>query len=215
MDLEELLIKDRIAFESKVAAKTDPSEQSLAGGRLFNCFIDDMIGSKESFIHVIPRVDAFMLNCVKHKVAEPLVMFVLRSTISAEKQYANRQALVEYYRSIKAPEPLTSLAVLKELPNASEYTTRRENLLARKANGFNVAELIQLKKLCHEYQDWLESVNNERAFMNPKNYPTRDQLRVRDNILESIREVATPDLLLKLVAQVLRTELLKTEDSAE
>ena len=216
MDLEKVLAEDRVKFETKVAVAETPEEQYKAGISLYTSFFPTPYSKSEQYVIMGFRIDAFMHLCVKHAVCSDIVLHVLRSTVSSADKFINRAALAEYCTTFPSPGPLfteslkVSDALLTKPKLNNEYILRKQQLTddLDKHNRTTVrpdrAKVVELEKLCEEYQDWLRRMRLGSKSMDPKNYPPKDELRIRDNIRAKIMDVATPDLLLQMAVQVLQ-----------
>lgn len=215
MDLEKVLAEDRVLFETQVAAVSDPREQTTAGMNLYHRLIGYMGYTGSELDRLTARIDAFMHLCVKYKVCKELAGLILRSVYSGSK-FNNRDALIEYFNTFPPTEPLfteslkVSYSLLTEPTLNNEYVMRKQRAMNdlyehnRTTMRPDRAKVVELEKLCEEYQDWLRRMRLGRKNMDPKNYPSQDELRVRDSIRAKIMEVATPDLLLQMAVQVLQ-----------
>lgn len=216
MDLEKVLAEDRIKFEAEVALAETPEEQYKAGISLFNSLFPTPYSKFEHYAATGPRVDAFMNLSVKYAVCKGVVLHILRSTVSSADKFVNRAALVEYFNTFHPTGPLfteslnASDALLTEPKLNNEYILRKQQIMNdlyehdRTTVRPDRAKVVELEKLCEEYQDWLRRMRLGRKNMDPKNYPPKDELLIRDNIRAKIMEVATPDLLLQMAVQVLQ-----------
>lgn len=210
MDLEKVLAEDRVAFETKVATETDQATQLVEGIKLRDRFIGDVHDPRTQVQYLVARIDAFMGLCIKYKVCKELVMHTLRASYSGSN-FTNRDALIAYFKTFPSVGPLYTgnTDIHSELPQNSEYFARKQGLFEMLGEQQMTtmrpsrAKVVELEKLCQEYQDWLRSIRLGSVKADPKNYPTKDQLRVRDGIREKILAAATPDLILQLAMHAL------------
>lgn len=206
MDLEKVLAEDRVKFETKVAIAETPEEQYKAGMSLFNSIFPTPYSKFEQYVATGPRVDAFMNLCVKYAVCSGIVLHVLRATVSSADKFVNRAALSEYSTTFPSPPLFTGTL---DIADTREYIGRKQGLFEMLGEQQMTtmrpsrAKVVELEKLCQEYQDWLRSIRLGSVKADPKNYPTKDQLRVRDGIREKILAAATPDLILQLAVHAL------------
>lgn len=187
MTLEELLVEDRVRFETRVVPLNDDKErQDSEAVALFNDMVGIFAEAGPRLVYVKQRLDAFMHQLVKYKIGPTAGLYVLRATISTATEYPNRKALGEYVSTFPSPTLTGST------------TVESDHLFHKRATvGMNT--LRELKGLCSEYEDWLDRMHELAPTANPKNHPTTQQLRERDAIRLKINNLATPNVISALV----------------
>lgn len=193
MNYKDIIAQDRVNFEGALE-NSDPARQSTTLIQQFHAMFTPLCTSLSVRDKLVARVDAFMGLLVEHEVSLDVCMQVLRSTISSKEEFSNYKALRN--RVMEAINSKPGL-VRKRIASTTKPFT---GVSVRSVEG-DLAKITKLQGMVKEYQDWTSTMSQQRLHGNydPKNQPSKDQLRVRDSLMADIQAELDVPFLARLL----------------
>lgn len=181
MSYEDLIAFDRANFEAALE-NGDPARQNTFLIQQFHAMFTPLCTSLSARSKLVARVNAFMGLLVEHEVSLDVCREVLYSVRRSKEEFSNYKALRN--RALEAVCSNQGL-VRKRIASTTKPFT---GVSVRSVEG-DLAKITKLQGMVKEYQDWTSLMSQQRLHGNydPKNHPSKDQLRVRDSLMVDIQ----------------------------
>lgn len=185
MTLEQLLAQDRMQFERGMIADTTIS-QFVNLSQQYDDMFSSYIHNTDKRDELIARINLMAELIVTHKAPAGIGVKVLRSMSHSKDDFPGYQTLRTYVDN----------AVRQAFANKPGLVRKRITSTAKPFTGVSVrsveddlAKIAKLQGMVKEYQDWTSLMSQQRLHGNydPKNHPSKDQLRVRDSLMVDIQ----------------------------